>query len=396
MMIRRIIYGCLCAGCCCTVAAQERNVIREMWSQVEQNNLELQSAGYGVQAQQRSLAAENNLPDPEVEYTYLFGSPAYVGNETELIVTQGFDFPTLYARRTRYRKMQEKVIGCGLEEVRQNLKQQTADLCLDLIGLNHKDSLLRRYTDNLRAVLRYSEQQLAEGNGTIVERNKVQMELMEAETALRQNDAGHREILQELVALNGGKEIPDVGRDYPVLPAVTDSADEWIGDYRQHDASLLRMQADRQAGQQQIRVQQAAALPGLQLGYRRTTAQGEDMNGFVAGVSLPLFSNRNKVKAVKAEQLCRELQLSSRQAQDEAAIHALSNRREQLARALEGYDSRLLDEQAGLLSKSLELGQITVIEYLTEMNRLLDVQMNQVELENSYQKACYKLMRYRW
>ena len=80
--------------------------IERVLKSIEQNNRELQAGEQNTRAEKLDVRNENNLEDPSVSYSRKFGEQDGVGPEMEFAVTQGIDFPTLYAQRRQYGKLQ--------------------------------------------------------------------------------------------------------------------------------------------------------------------------------------------------------------------------------------------------------------------------------------------------
>lgn len=383
------------AGWLCPLLTWAQNPIADILQQVENNNLLLQSAVHAVKAQQATLAAENNLPDPEVEYIHQWGSRPEIGNQTELVVKQEFDFPTAYAQRNRYRRLKNAALGHDVDLIRQDVRWQAARLSVQLIGLNRETALLLQVMGNLQRHVGNMEKALQEGDVVILEVNKLKMSMMDINVELRNNDADYRKAIQELILLNGGKELTVEANEYPVLPEVLQDMNALAEDYRLHDAHVLRMSDEVMASNQQVKVKQAEGLPRLHVGYRRNTSISERFNGVVGGFSIPLFSNRHKVKAARAELTSRQLQLQDQLLQVQSVTQSLFNRKEQLQNALASYDRKLIEQQIELLGKALDLGEMNVMDYLTELNQILTMQKDYAALEQEYQQVCYELLKYR-
>ncbi|MEG1839274.1 MAG: TolC family protein, partial [Bacteroidaceae bacterium] len=122
--------------------------INEVIRSIEQNNSELQATGQSIQSQKLTTRTDNNLPDPTINYSYLFGSPQEIGKTGELTLTQGFDFPTLYADRSRYNKLKAGSFDRQYEVARRNILLNAKDLCLDLVMLRHQKALLAERLTN--------------------------------------------------------------------------------------------------------------------------------------------------------------------------------------------------------------------------------------------------------
>ena len=89
--------------------------------QIEANNKELQANAQLVSSQKLENKADNNLPDPTLSYAHLWDSKN--SNETvgELVVSQSFDFPTLYATRGKMNRLKSNALNAQALAFRQQI-----------------------------------------------------------------------------------------------------------------------------------------------------------------------------------------------------------------------------------------------------------------------------------
>ena len=102
MKIRYIAASVIASLILLPVQAQ---TIDDVLRQVEQNNKELQAQTHATLASKLEVQAENNLEDPSVEYSPFYTRGITGMSSSELVVTQGFDFPTLYGARRKSGKV---------------------------------------------------------------------------------------------------------------------------------------------------------------------------------------------------------------------------------------------------------------------------------------------------
>ena len=67
--------------------------------QIEANNKELQANSHLISSQKLENKTNNNLPDPTLSYAHLWDSKNSDETVGEMVISQSFDFPTLYATR---------------------------------------------------------------------------------------------------------------------------------------------------------------------------------------------------------------------------------------------------------------------------------------------------------
>lgn len=383
-MIKKYII-CLVLLSCNGLSFAQVDSIERILQQIEQNNNLLQAARHDRQAQVLENKADNNLPDPTVNYSYLYGKRSNLGETDELTVTQGFDFPTAYATRSKYNRLQAEAYSKQYELVRRDLLLQAKQLCMDLIDLNRQKELLQSLWVNSDSLVQLYDTRLNSGDATILELNKVKMGHMTIQAELADNKAAYRAALQKLLIMNGNQPFEFNVSTYPVL-AELPSYEVLCDDLLPVNSEVLQVRAESEAAREQVAVSRAGWLPKLEVGYRRNTAPGEEFNGFIVGGSLPLFENNGKVKAAKAKRLSAELKRDDATLKAEADLLALYNEARQLQDAMAAYDIPLMNSTLQLLGKALHSGQFSLSEYYIEVESIIRKKQDYMQLENRYQK----------
>lgn len=377
----------LTAGAGIKAQAPAADPIAPILRQIEQNNRRLQSAREALKADVLEIKATNNLDNPEVNYAHLFNSDRTSQQQSELTVVQGFDFPTVYAVRSKANKLEANTAESNYMVERREVLLEAKLLCLDLIGLNREANLLHLLQHHADSLVRLCDSRLQAGDASVLEANRAKLDLMTIRAELADNAAAHRAALQQLLAMNANVYIDQMVIDaYPTTPTLPDYEtlrDELLPQNKQ----LLQADAATRAAQKQVTVDKQGWLPRLQLGYRRNTAPTEQFNGFVVGGSLPLFANRGKVRASQARALSAELAKEDAALTAEATLQALYNEAHSLCEAMTAYDLPLMQQSFTLLGKALAGGQLTWHEYFVEMEALVRRGQSYIQLENRYQKV---------
>lgn len=366
--------------------------INDILKSVEQNNKELQAMNERGKAQALDIDAQNNLSDPSIEYSPFFAKGVSGVASSELVVKQGFDFPTLYAARSKSGKLQKDVVNLDYLASRCNILLSAKQLCLDLILLNQEHELLEKRRKNAEELLAIYETRMKNGDATILELNKVKMDRMNVQTEVTQNEAAHQTALQSLLALNGNMPLEFDQKDYPASQGVVD----YEALYDKAVASELTLRsarADVLASEQNVKVNKQNWLPKFEVGYRRNTDGSDASNGFMVGASFPLFSGRNKLKSAKAKLQESTLQLDNVKVQTENNVRSKVNEMKQLRKAADTYDTALLNSTLDLLRKAVEGGELSIIEYYVEADAIYKNLQTQMQLENQYQKAYAELTK---
>lgn len=389
-------YILLMALAVATCSAWGQNSIDAVLRSVEANNKDLQANSQLTVSKKLEARLDNNLPDPSVSYVHQYGNREGMGMQGELVASQSFDFPSVYVQKNKL--SQSKAVSYDHQgaEFRQQILLQAKEVCLDLVLLNQQKALLDQRRQNAEQLSALYAQRLESGDANILETNKINLELLNAKNEARMNEAARIAKLQELATLNGGIAIDFTDTVYaPVKEAL--SYEDLRAEAVTANPQLLTLKSEQVAARRQLSVNKSKGLPGFELGYRLNTASGgERFNGFLVGISIPLFSNRNNVRQAKAQTLYTDLQLESTTAAVESELHQLYNQSLALRTSMDEYAAVLQSQNSlSLLNKAIQTGQISMIEYFVDVTTLYQSMQNYMQLQNEYQKVMAQMYKYR-
>lgn len=353
--------------------------IGDVLKQVAVNNLTLQALAHDNQADVLDIKASNSIGGPSVEYSPFF-TKGYSGvAESELVVSQEIDFPTKYAARNKQAKMQHTVGEQLLAKQRRDILLQAQLLCIDLIRLNQTLSMLHERLANSETLLQMYQKRMDAGDANALELNKVKLDCMEVRTLVNEAQGERTSLLQQLKQLNGGKPIDVTDTVLPEYPQITN-----FESYRAlalaSDADVSVAQTALRAADMNLKLQKNEWLPNISFGYRRNTEHGEGINGFLVGVSFPLYSNSNNVKAARQRRESAELQVLQAQNEAEASMRTNYEQLQGLQQVIDHSDVKLLQESLDLFAKALQQGEITALVYYVEINSIYEKLQRHIDL----------------
>lgn len=353
--------------------------IGDVLKQVASNNLTLQALVHDNQADVLDIKASNSIGGPSVEYSPFF-TKGYSGvAESELVVSQEIDFPTKYAARNKQAKMQNIVGEQLLIKQRRDILLQAQLLCIDLIRLNQTLSMLHERLANSETLLQMYQKRMDAGDANALELNKVKLDCMEVRTLVNEAQGERTSLLQQLKQLNGGKSIDVTDTVLPEYPQITN-----FESYRAlalaSDADVAVAQTALRAADMNLKLQKNEWLPNISFGYRRNTEHGEGINGFLVGVSFPLYSNSNNVKAARQRRESAELQVMQAQNEAEATLRTNYEQLQGLQQVIDHSDVKLLQESLTLFAKALQQGEITALVYYVEINSIYEKLQRHIDL----------------
>ena len=392
--MKQFIVITLLASAALSVNGQ--NSIDAVLRSIEANNKELQANNQLTVSKKLEAKLDNNLPDPSVSYVHQYGNREGMGIQGELVASQSFDFPSVYVQKNKLSKSKAASFDRQGAEFRQQILLQAKEICLDLVLLNQQRALLDQRRQNAEQLAELYAMRLETGDANILETNKIDLELLNAKTEARMNESARIAKLQELATLNGGIAIDFTDTTYMSDGDIL-SFEELRAEAVTSNPQLLTLKSEQVAARRQLSVNKSKSLPGFELGYRMNTATGgERFNGFLVGISIPLFSNRNNVKQAKAQALYTDLQLESTTTTVESELHQLYNQSVALKTSLDEYNMVLKSQNSlALLNKAIQTGQISMIEYFVDVTTFYQSMQNYMQLQNEYQKVMAQLYKYK-
>lgn len=371
----------------------ETSPIDQVLRNIEVNNKELQANAQLIASQKLESKTNNNLPDPTLSYAHLWNNKDKNNTIGELVVSQSFDFPSLYFTRNKLNQLKSGAFDGQKNVFRQSILLQAKEICLDIIMLRRQKEILTERLRNAEELSAMYAKRLQTGDANVIETNKINLEMLNVRTEAAMNESALRNKMQELTALNGNAPVVFEESNYPIatLPA---NYDELKDEVLAADYTLQALNSQSMAARQQIAVNKSQWLPKLELGYRRNTESGEPFNGVVVGFSFPLFENRNKVKVAKAQSLNVNLMKESATLSTESQLAQLYREANTLRSSMNEYEKTFQAQQdLVLLKEALAGGQISMIEYFVEVSVVYQSKQNYLQLENQYQKAVAQIYK---
>lgn len=386
--MKKIILAAMAFAAVVSAKAQDINSVLKS---VEQNNMELKALLKGNEAADIENKSQNTLEDLSIEYSPFFQSETSGIASSELVITQGFDFPTLYGARKKAGQLQRNVLDMQYQTARRDILVNAKKLCLDIINYNKQKQLLQERRKNADELLAMFELKFKNGDATSLELNKIKLDRMNLETELVQADTKHANAMQQLQALNGGLPIEVNMTEYPQAPA-----DDEVTMYEKAvvtDWTVRTAQASVLAAEQDVKVNKQSWIPKFEIGYRRNTEGDNASNGFLIGGSIPLFSSKNKVKIAKARQTEAVMQHANARINAENSARTMINQMKQLKASADAYDVPLMRQTLKLLRTAVENGEISVTEYYVEADNIYKNMITYMDIERQYQDALTEIYK---
>lgn len=298
-MIKNIVFA-LC-GCLLSLSVfAQTTSIESILKQVEQNNQELKALSEYMDSKRLELKSGNNLPDPQLGAYYLPFGDHSTADYTEFQISQSFEFPTVYSARGSLIDKQSAQLELDYQTKRQDILTQAKVHCLNLIYLNKRLNTETLRVEQARQVFEQAQKLYEKEQIGILELNKAKVAWMQEQFKVRQIENDVKNTLLQLTNLNGGTEIDFTSEEYSASLVLAGKDSIWQEKQAQ-DPELMQLKQQEAIAQQSLNLAKSKSLPNLTAGYNSQGVAGERFSGIYAGISIPLWSNRNKVKAAQSQ-----------------------------------------------------------------------------------------------
>lgn len=366
--------------------------VEHIMESIEMNNKALQAAMKINDAGKAEAKTEYDVDDPTIEFSPFFADGVKGMASSELVVKQGFAFPTVYASKRKSIEYKMEASDMQYLAARRDVLLEAYNLCMDMICLNQKASLLEKRKENADSLMGFFQKRLQEGDASVIEINKIKMEIMSLGVEISQNMSDRNSVLQTLTAMNGNEPVSLDAVEYPE-DRICGTYESERDDLLASDLGLLSSEASLNAAAQDVNVSKQGWLPKFEVGYRRNTSLNEASNGVLVGATFPIFSNINNSRAAKARSESARLQHENDLLRAEAELKSGFTEVENLYSVLQTYDEELMRSTLDMLQKSVFSGQMSIIEYYREAENVYKNLTARMDLENSYRKAKAELYK---
>lgn len=372
--------------------AARADVYDRAMMEVAVNNAEIKALKAEDNSRVDMLRSENNLQDPEVEFEHVWGTHG-IGTKWGIGVSQTFDYPGLYNLRGKIADESATAYSCMRKSVVLDKMLEAKLSLIDLVYNRRMGTMLTAMRDNMKELRDNCRTAYENGEGTILDVNKSEIELAKIERRLSQ-------CRQEIVIISAALEAMGINTatieeidSYPI-DCCMKSEDEYLSVLGQNPLLVYytRMSHVEMLNRKAVSM---SNIPRISIGYRHDYELGESFNGFTIGLSLPFFSNRYKKVASQSAAAAAEFQRRAVMIEAETSMKAEYRN----ACDMQAIIMRLAPvfeqtDHASLLMKAWRGGEINVLTYIQETMYFTESHMEYLGAERDYQAALARLNRF--
>lgn len=368
-----------------SLAAQE-NISSILFS-IEENNTKLKALKEEMKAQKLGNKTGIYLSDPDVAFGYLWGTPSNIGTRKDFSVTQTFDIPTITGMKSRLANNKNQLVELQYASERINLLLEAKQYAIDLIYYNGLKKELEIRLRHAQTIADAYKQRLDRGDASILEYNKVQLNLSTVQGEMSRVEVERNTLLSELKRLNGGIEILLEENNYSPASLPADF-EEWYLSAEQKNPLLQYVKHQIEVSRKEVKLNKAMRFPKFSAGYSLEKTLGQKYQGANIGISIPLWENKNRVKQAKAGVIAAQTREQESKQQFYNRLQNLYMRANGLQQTAAGYRKSLQSlNNTDLLMKALDVGEINLLNYIVEIGLYYDTVNQTLAAERDFEKA---------
>jgi len=388
----RLILLLVFALCINFIFAQSS--LKPFLNAVKENNKMLIAAQKQTEALKIEAKTGLTPNNPEFEFGYFPGNTDAIGTKQTIGVSQSFDFPSTYIHKNNIAGKIKNAADLNYQITEQQILLKAVNTWCNSVYLNKQLlSFNKRESDALQLVNFYLKKQ-QNGDATQLEVNKAKLFLLKIQNQKRLNQSYLDRIQEQLNQLSGGTSFKILDTVYMNV-----KLSDWETIKTELDSLLPEFKLDaieNQIAGLNLKLNRSDWMPDLMVGYESEVILSDKFSGVKAGISIPLWQNKNKIKLAKAKIAYAQsntdnirLEIHGEYYQQFIETKALKNNLTEFKASLDQMNNEFL------LARSLELGQISAIEYFMELDYFYGIMDSLQELEFLYQTNLNYLYRYK-
>lgn len=368
-------------------AAISQSGIDKILESIESNNLSLAALWNENTAQKYANTSQVTLPDPEVGFTYLWGSPSDAGHKKQISATQSFELTTLLGYRGAVARTQNTLLDTEYRKMRMTILLEAKKYCYQVIYCNAVEAELTKQLRCARHLSEAYKNSLQEGGAGILEYNRARLSMILLSSEQRKNDIARGEALSQLAKLNGGNPVTLTDTCFAQM-APLPPFEVWYAQASASDPELEYAKGMTALRDKELQLGRSAWAPTITAGYAAEIEPYDTYQGVALGINVPLWGGRGRIKQAKAATLAarsREAEVRNTLYYDMKSLYDRTARLQQNVIELKKEYSEL--DGIKMLGKNVALGNISFIEYQIEAAMYYEAMLQILSVELDYYQS---------
>lgn len=362
----------------------------------------IDSNNTGLIAYQKSAEAQKMLnrtgltpSNPQIGVNYIKPVGFTRSRLMDYNISQSIEFPTVYGHKRNVSNRQNEILDTDYYIFRADLINQVINTYLNWVYYNQLGEVLKQQKEYAESIATSYQKAFDAGGVNILDRNKAQVNAVNAQKEHELNVIEMNTAYQELMRYNQGSPYVNLPTDFPDIS--NDVALMFAEESRFVTSNDVIKSVTQQIelSEAQERLAKAQALPEFNVGYMWGQEFEADFRGVSFGMTIPLWQQKNTKKYARMNtQALKETQENA-QSQYTLQVKLLQSRATELYKVMNELE-RTISQTRGLelLKKALDLKEITILEYLVEQSMYFELTQKYLQTKMNLHITLADL--YRW
>ncbi len=304
------------------------------------------------------------------------------------------DWPGAYAARRKGIEATGRALAAA---ERSTLIAKTLEIkqaMIDIVVAKRNTELSNALNDTISQMIEVIRKGADNGDITRLDLNKLEIERI---AIAKQLAADKRSIITAISALEAlcGKNVDDIAAqlvDFPNEVLLPENKYEEL--LTEANPSIFEAKENAISAKAIAKAESRALLPGFSIGYTYENEVVDKWHGVTAGISIPLFSSRGTARAAKLRAEAAETDAILAALQEVATLKSERGQALSLFKEIEEYKHIFeKEDNLKLLKKAFAAGQMTLLEYLGELNYFADAKREFIDVQYQYYLVMARLNR---
>ncbi|MEC3879081.1 MULTISPECIES: TolC family protein [Parapedobacter] len=310
-------------------------------------------------------------------------------------ISQSIEFPTVYGHKRNVSNRQNEIVNTDYHIYRADLINQAINTYLNWVYYNQLGEVLKQQKEYAESIATSYQKAFDAGGVNILDRNKAQVNAVNAQKEHELNVIEMNTAYQELMRYNQGNPYVNLPTDFPDIS--NDVAMLFAEESRFVTSNDVLKSVTQQIelSEAQERLAKAQTLPEFNVGYIWGQEFEADFRGVSFGMTIPLWQQKNTKKYARMNtQALKETQENA-QSQYTLQVKLLQSRASELYKVMNELE-RTISQTRGLelLKKAVDLKEITILEYLVEQSMYFELTQKYLQTKMNLHITLAEL--YRW
>jgi hypothetical protein len=324
-------------------------------------------------------------PDnPEVTYIHLWGNPDALGNQQEFEVTQSFKLPGYYKSISGVQKLQFEQKKLLVDREIKVINHELRGIYFEIAWLNKKAEYLGSYKNESGQLVNLMQEGYKNGEISKPELDKAMIfdVKIQNEWNLILSDLNIKK--SKLFELTGAAANDFTQFEYPAnweLPEL----DTVLSHIAEKNPDMLMASLSISESGMLKKYEKMNTWPSFTAGYKSESILNQRLQGIHAGITIPLWENKNEIKKANLRIDWSEAAYQETYIQVKSTVSALWNQAKTNLETITRMEEILRSEQVSESSMELlESGQISFHEYILENEISKEVHLEFFDFEKRY------------